>query len=66
MPPVRFEEVDTLIIDPDRAQLDVIKMVLRNNGFRLMRLGTSIADLDRKSTCLNSSHVSEFRMPSSA
>jgi DNA-binding response OmpR family regulator len=46
MHPVRFEEVDTLIVDPDRAQLDVIKMVLRNSGFRIMRLGTSIADLE--------------------
>ena len=29
-------------------------------------LGTSMALIDRKSTCLNSSHVSESRMPSSA
>ena len=45
MATVRFEDVNTLIIDPDRASLDVIKMILRNNGFRIIRQGTGLPDI---------------------
>jgi DNA-binding response OmpR family regulator len=45
MATVRFEDVNTLIVDPDRASLDVIKMILRNNGFRIIRQGSGLADI---------------------
>lgn len=42
----RFDEINTLIIDPDRVSLDVVKMILRNNGFRRLRQGTSRAFIE--------------------
>ena len=45
------------------AQSDVI---VTTNSFVPMALGVASTVVDRKSTRLNSSHVSESRMPSSA
>ena len=64
-------------LDPDIAapmhDTYIIPGIRNNDAYHTMRLGTAIAraradaaGVDRKSTRLNSSHMSESRMPSSA
>jgi len=38
--------VDVLLVDPDRGAQESIKMILRNEGFRLIRLGTTLSDIE--------------------
>jgi DNA-binding response OmpR family regulator len=45
MAKLRFDDVKTVIIDPDAVIRDVVRTILHNNGFRQMRLGTGWADL---------------------
>ena len=58
--------------DPSIATVDGIKVLCQNAGIKPAELdqvfhGTTVAtNIDRKSTRLNSSHMSESRMPSSA
>jgi response regulator RpfG family c-di-GMP phosphodiesterase len=42
-----FSKVDVLLIDPDRGAQESIKMILRNEGFRLIRLGTTLSDIGK-------------------
>jgi DNA-binding response OmpR family regulator len=41
-----FSDVDVLLIDPDRGAQESIKMILRNNGFRIIREGTTLAEIE--------------------
>ena len=44
----RFENIDTLLIDPDRSTRDSVRMILRNNGFREFRLGETLSDVSEQ------------------
>ena len=41
----QFDKIETLLIDPDTGSRESLWMVLKNNGFREFRLGTTLADL---------------------
>ena len=41
-----FSDVDVLLIDPDRGAQESIKMILRNHGFRIIRQGTTLAEIE--------------------
>jgi DNA-binding response OmpR family regulator len=41
----RFDAIFTLIADPDLGSRDSVRTILRNNGFRELRLGVSCADV---------------------
>ena len=56
-------------ITPDNGQKDcfVHYSAIQGSGFKSLAEGDAVEfDIDRKSTRLNSSHMSESRMPSSA
>ena len=44
----RFENIDTLLIDPDRSTRDSVRMILRNNGFHEFRLGETLSDVSEQ------------------
>ena len=46
MAKVDFANVDTLVVDPDRASLDAVRMILRNNGFKIVRQGSTRAEVE--------------------
>ena len=41
----QFDKIETMLIDPDTGSRDTLRMVLKNNGFREFRLGTTLADV---------------------
>ena len=69
---IKVVDMSTMISGPLTAMMladygaDDIKIESPGQGDLMRYLGTQKNGLDRKSTRLNSSHVSESRMPSSA
>ena len=57
-----------LVVEDDDTIRETVCEAMEMEGFQVTAAtnGQSAWDLDRKSTRLNSSHVSESRMPSSA
>ena len=57
-----------MVIEDEEAFIDALVVGLQREGFgvEVARDGAEALSKDRKSTRLNSSHVSESRMPSSA
>lgn len=45
MASLRFDQVDIVLVDPDRGSRDGIRNMLYNNGFRDLRFGQTMADL---------------------
>ncbi len=41
-----FSDVEVLLIDPDRGAQESIRMLLRNFGFRAIRVGTTLAHIE--------------------
>ena len=69
MDEVRFPEVVVELVGHDGnafAILGKVSRALRKGGATKEEVDEFMAEADRKSTRLNSSHVSESRMPSSA
>ena len=59
-------ESDSLQVKQAQAVLAMWQATSENQNKELTQLRNEVVSLDRKSTRLNSSHVSESRMPSSA
>ena len=45
MSTLSYDQVDILLVDPDRGSRDGIRNILHNSGFRGLRLGTTLADI---------------------
>ncbi|MBL6928355.1 MAG: response regulator transcription factor [Rhodospirillales bacterium] len=41
----KFNVINVLLIDPDIGSRDSLKMILRNEGFRSIKVGTSVSDI---------------------
>lgn len=41
----QFDKIETLLVDPDSGVRDTIRMIMRNNGFREFRLGSTLTDV---------------------
>ena len=61
-----IEVLGELLAHHDRVGFAIAPLQVRDDPFKRMLSSVSTAALDRKSTRLNSSHMSESRMPSSA